>query len=200
MQMETLGERVQFIQKKLGGSSALQQLTGISPSQQSRLIRDEIKSPGLTQISAIADAAGVTIDWLATGKGDPSGIQNASGYVAIPFIGFEVKAPFLFDRNYLVNVLGVPVEKAVMYHETSDCMEPSIHRDSYIVINTMNKQPNGMALIRVKDEEQLFLRYIQLNPAKGCVEVRSGSDKYLPFEVEVDDLEIIGTPAWFGAR
>lgn len=201
MQMESLGERIQFIQHKLGGSNVLQQMTGISASQQSRLIRNEIKSPGLGQITAIASAAGVTLDWLAIGKGESDGIQSASGYVALPLIGSESgKAPFLLERSFLIHVLGVSVDKAVIYHEISDCMEPEVKKGSYMVIKTGIGIHDGMFLVKLKGREQMFLRYIQLNPENSQVEVSAAKGNYKTFSLPASEIEIVGLPVWFGAR
>lgn len=200
-ELNSLGERIEYVQRKVGGSLNLDKLAEVSQPQQSRLIRNAIANPGVKTIEAIAKAGGVSLTWLITGEGSPDeGGQSASGYVPLPFIGWEGKQPFLFERSYLINVLGVPVDKAVMYHETSDCMEPVVRKDSYLVINTGIDFRDGMFLVRVKGHEQLYLRYLQFNPVKNLVEVSAANSQYKPFELAVDDLEIVGTPVWFGAR
>ena len=200
-ELRSLGERIEYIQRKVGGSLNLDKLAEVSQPQQSRLIRNAVANPGVKTIEAIAKAGGVSLTWLITGEGSPDeGGQSASGYVPLPFIGSDGKPPFLFERNYLINVLGVPVDKAVMYHETSDCMEPEVQKDSYAVINTGVNFRDGMFLVRVKGHEQLYLRYLQFNPVKNLVEVSAANSQYKSFELAIDELEIVGTPVWFGAR
>ncbi|WBA86492.1 helix-turn-helix domain-containing protein [Endozoicomonas sp. GU-1] len=200
LDMNTLGERVEYIQRKVGGSGKLKELSGVSQPQQSRLVRGSLDNPSIQTIQSIAQAGGVSLNWLVNGEGTPDDGGSGSGYISINFIGWSGKPPFLFDRNYLVNVLGVPVDKAVMYHETSDCMAPVIHKDSYLIINTARPAGDGMGLIRIKGQEQLYLRFLQVNPITGKVSVTTANQNYLPFEVDQTDIEYIGMPAWFGAR
>lgn len=200
MEMPTLGDRVRYVQNKAGGSANLEKLTGATPSQQSKVIRNQVQSPGIQLMAAIAKAGGVSLDWLATGEGEPGNGDSASGYVALPFVGWEGKPPFLFDRNYLVNVLQVPVDKAFMYHETSDAMEPVIKRDSYVVINSGLIVGDGLYLVKLKENETLFIRYLQNNPVAGGITISAANERYQSFDVSTNDIQIIGLVTWFGTR
>ena len=200
LDMNTLGERVEYIQRKVGGSGKLKELSDVSQPQQSRLVRGTLDNPGIQTVQAIARAGGVSLNWLVNGEGTPDDGGGGLGYVSLDFVGWSGKSPFLFDRNFLVNVLGVPVDKALMYHETSDCMAPVIHKDSFLVINTARPTADGMGLVRIKGQEQLFLRYLQFNPVNGMVGVRAANQNYMAFEVKPEEVEFIGVPVWFGAR
>ena len=200
MEMLTLGDRVRYVQNKAGGSANLEKLTGATPSQQSKIIRNQVKSPGIQLMADVAKAGGVSLDWLATGEGEPGNGKSASGYVALPFVGWEGKPPFLFEKNYLVNVLQVPKANALMYHETSDAMEPVIKRDSYVVVNSGLIVGDGLYLMRLNGNETLGIRYVQNNPATGGITVSAGNSRYQPYNVSLTDIQIIGLVTWFGTR
>ena len=195
--LETLGDRIKYIQNKLGGSTNLEKLSGVSAPQQSRLIRNEIKSPGLTQIAAIAKAGGVTLDWIATGEGDVDGSQNASGFVALPFIEDNGQAPMMFERHYLVNILGVKVPDARMYKQSGDAMAPMIKDGDHVLVNLSRKDGNGIFLVRI--DGNMYLQRLQYLPGAG-VDIISDNNSYKSYTLQPEQVEVIGQLAWIGSR
>lgn len=62
-----LGERIVRLANSVGGKKKLAALSQIRESQLYRYINEE-NTPGLEALVAIADASGVSVDWLATGR------------------------------------------------------------------------------------------------------------------------------------
>ena len=52
---------------RLGGTKVLEERSGISQSYLSRLMRGVIDNPGVNQVMRIAEAGGVSVDYLLTG-------------------------------------------------------------------------------------------------------------------------------------
>lgn len=67
--MDTLAERLKrLIEEKGLNAFALSKMTGITPATISKLLNGKSKDPGISTITAIASALGVSIEALATGE------------------------------------------------------------------------------------------------------------------------------------
>ena len=199
--MDTMGARIRYLQEKVGGSKNMQKMSGVSQSQQSRLIRNDIKNPGLEQLLAIAEAGGCTISWLIEGgdseTGGSGGDTKVGGFVAVPFAFGENRASVMFDRKYLVNVLGVNPDSCVMYQARSDAMAPTFTTDDQLLIDQKSTDGNGLFLIRI--DGQLYVQRLQYLPGVG-VQVISDNPNYQNYQVAPDQLEIIGRVVWIGGK
>ncbi|MEO5365303.1 MAG: helix-turn-helix domain-containing protein [Magnetococcus sp. WYHC-3] len=77
--MKGLGGRIGALAESVGGKKALASLSHISESLVHRYVSGQ-SVPGTVALVNIARAAGVTVDWLATGSG---GDQHAAGESAL---------------------------------------------------------------------------------------------------------------------
>lgn len=197
LQLESLGARVEYVQRKVGGSANLNNLSDVPQPQQSRLIRDAIANPGIKTIQAIASAGGVSLEWLITGEGSPDseGGQSSSGYVALPFFDDSGTPPVMFERGYLEKTLGVKKADAVMYTQSGDAMAPTIKNGSLVLLDTSKKTGNGVFLVRV--DQQLYLQRLQYLPGVG-VDIISDNNSYKSYTLQPDQVDVIGQLVWSG--
>lgn len=83
--LKALGERIRYAAQKLGGNDSLSAETGIPLRTIGNYIAgtNEIKALALLNI---ARAAGLSIDWLLTGTGNPEGFssKSQSSYEGMP--------------------------------------------------------------------------------------------------------------------
>lgn len=78
-----LGERLNHCAAKIGGKRALAAAAGISEAQLFRYINGESEM-GASKLLALAEAAGVSVQWLLTGAGERESRAH-QGYVQPPF-------------------------------------------------------------------------------------------------------------------
>lgn len=68
--VDAFGERISLAVKKAGGATKLAEMTGLSTSVL-RSWRSEKSDPSRTSLIKVAKAAGISLEWLATGEGSP---------------------------------------------------------------------------------------------------------------------------------
>ena len=198
-ELDSLGARVRYIQNKVGGSMNLERLTKVSQPQQSRLIRNEIKNPGVQTIQAIAEAGDVTVDWML-GKEEIKTGESAENYLTVTCIDNEDKvSPLLVNRDFLLWTLGVKETEALMYVQNKDDMEPTILKGAVTIVNAKEKTGNGLFLIEMNGER--FIRRLE-NVLTGTdvVNVMCDSKKYKEwFAMNRAEFNIIGQVVWAGS-
>lgn len=74
--VDAFGDRVAVAIKRVGGSTKMAEIAGVSTSVLSKWRRNE-SDPSRTRLVKMARAAGVSLEWLATGEGEPQGATQA---------------------------------------------------------------------------------------------------------------------------
>ncbi|WP_257274331.1 XRE family transcriptional regulator [Endozoicomonas sp. SESOKO4] len=198
-ELKTMGARIRYVQEQVGGSSNLHEMTDVSTSQLSRLIRDDVKNPGLIQLQAIARAGGVSISWLVDGDdghGDAPGITNASGYVAVSYYE-EGNAPVMFERSYLVNEMSTNPDDCVMFKAGDDSMATTINKGDKLLLDTSRTKGDGLFLVKI--DGNVFVKRLQWLPGAG-VDVVSDNKAYRSYQLSPEKLEVIGQVVWIGSH
>ena len=166
---------------------------------------------------AIADAAGVTVEWLATGRGpmlrdappapgDAVAVQAAAdapaGYVAIPRYNVQASAgngalveheqivEFLaFSERYLRETVHTPPGNLLTIEARGDSMEPTIRDGDLMLIDVSPDQPLETGkLYVIRVAEELQVKRLQ-HRLDGGVAVLSDNPRYAPELIPRADLE-----------
>jgi len=74
--VDAFGERVSVAIDRVGGSTKMAEIAEVSTSVLSKWRRGE-SDPSRSRLVKMANAAGVSVEWLATGKGAPDGTAEA---------------------------------------------------------------------------------------------------------------------------
>lgn len=189
--MKTLGDRVRFVQVKVGGWIELEKLTGASSSQQSKLVRNEIKSPGVVLLNAIAKAGGVSLDWLATGEDDHFEHMD---YLTIQYIEHcNELMPIKFNKKYITDVLRADPENVALFR----CTESD---GGTVLIDRLKQDGIGTYLVKIKGTYLLLKRKLELIDSYYVLSyVQHGEEKPVPV-VDDGNLEIIGRVIWSASQ
>ena len=196
--LKSMGTRIRFVRDKVGGSVKLLEMTCVSQSQLSRLIRDDLPNPGIKQLQSIAKAGGVTMTWIVEGDTDEEFLKQLL-FVDIPFFGKKEDKPLGFTRNYLEQEVGVDPEHCVLFRATDDAMTGTIHRGDCVLVDQSKHSGDGVFLIRI--DEKIFLKRLQELPGVG-VEVSSDNAAYKSYRLsaeQLEALEVIGQAVWVGS-
>lgn len=86
--VDAFGERISLAIKRAGGAKKLADMTGMSTSVL-RSWRAEKSDPSRTSLIKVARAAGVSVEWLATGEGDPDQGAAAPTGLGAPDISLD---------------------------------------------------------------------------------------------------------------
>lgn len=189
----------------------------ISKSGLNRILNGGL--PSLDVLVAIADAGGVTLEWLARGGKDrEAAIPAASTGVALPDFAFvpryEVRAsaghglvPVSEDiservafRTDWLREIGVAAANAAVLTAGGDSMEPLIPDGALMLVDvSIREVRNGCIYVIVKDGDLLVKRVHRRTD--GTISLISENTRYPAEDIspaQLDKLHIVGRVRWVG--
>jgi len=204
-----LADRIRRCAEIAGSGDALAQKAGIPRSTLETYLTGKAE-PKALRIVAIARAADVSIEWLASGDGEerpaiqtptmPAPVAkygDASGrdgdFVMVPrydvhgsagtgeLIHSEQVVDYLaFRADWVRNALGVAHKDLALISVKGDSMEPTLSNGDLILVDTGARRVEDSAIYVLKTGEGLFVKRLQ-HKLSGEVIVKSdNADKYEP--------------------
>ncbi len=155
-----------------------------------------VSSPTLENLVLLADALDVSVEWLATGKGEStsradSGLSAApSRLIKVPFIDHE--GFLIMDTAFLRERLDVTDHLVALCVQT-DVMEPTFGIGAVLLIDRSVKQLNENQLTVLKKGDNFLLKRVQVI-ANGY-NLLSDNLKYPVLtisESELDNFDVLG--------
>ncbi|MEQ5835482.1 helix-turn-helix transcriptional regulator [Marinobacter sp. NFXS9] len=170
--------------------------------------------PRLDSLLRIANAADVSVEWLATGK-EPSpampfdfedefalvpgyNIQVAAGHGRIA----DEESPsreLAFRRKWL-RFRGLNENELALVFAKGDSMEPTISDNETVLIDTSVKDLSDGQIYVIRNDDHLLVKRIQKLWNDG-VKLLSDNKEYPPQEIssaDLEQLEVIGKVVWVG--
>ena len=213
-----IGTRVYGISTKAGGKKAFAKKLGLSESQLYRYINDE-QEMKITTALKMSQIAGVSLDWLITGDGDPYEQEKTSGepshdeYAFIPGYNIQVSAGNgklasegekptrrLAFRHRWLKYRGLNEKDLVLVFADGDSMEPTISDNNTLMVDTSQDQPKDGGIYVIRHGENLVVKRTQLIFGEG-VRLISDNKAYPEQMVDFDaatDLQVVGRVVWIG--
>ncbi len=180
-----LAERITAVRDHLGGTKILEERSGISQSYLSRLMRGVIDNPGVTQVMRIAEAGGVSVDYLLTGIASDERVAE----------GVEDLAEgrkFYIDKSVLDRI-GLGADQCRVFSYQGDTIDAYKHSDS-LLVNV--DSPTGDGIYLVDFGNGISVRRLSWMPG-GMVNIR---DSHGASQVAAEELVIVGKVVWAGIR
>lgn len=194
---------------------------GVAMSSLSRWIAGE-GMPAFDSLAALAAARGVSLDWIATGKGDmcladseaSEGGHSApdADYAYIPLYdayisqghgawneGARVLAMLAFTR-YSLRKKGLEPKQLAAVRVDGDSNEPELSEGDTVMVDLSRNHFQGEAFYVIRLNDLLFAKRLQ-REFDGSMSVISANSAYHPVRVPVerlDSLEIVGRVVWAG--
>ena len=186
------------------------------------------KIPGLMAARSIADAGGVLVDWLATGRLPktraelkalrlPAG-ETADGYVAVPLYnavraaagaGAVVEAEIaddvlMFKADWIRRELGARPHDLYLIRVSGDSMVPTLRSGDVILVDRRATSPDREGIYIMRMAGMLLVKRLQALPGRR-VRVTSDNPAFAPYEVALSELNgeemvVIGRVVWSGHR
>lgn len=209
------GERFKQLVRMVGGPTKASEIAAVSRNAIYEWMNEKTRMP-LTAALALAQRAGVTLDWVATGydrRPDLVTDDGGEGYVSVPRLAVrasagpgvltvhgEEEAPALGFRRGMLRSLGVAPDKAEFVVAQGDSMSPTIEDgDLMLVDRGFGDVVNGKIYVLVVDDLVLVKRVQRL--AFGGLMLISDNERY-PSETiarpDVKQLSIEARVAWYG--
>lgn len=197
-----------------GGQTKVSAALKVDPKTVGRWEREET-SPKFDDIVALAELAGVSVDWIAGRDGTSGRTPPTSGgdsYPIVPLYDAEasaghgsfvdhapVKDHIPFTQDFLLRRLGrTTAEGLICVYARGDSMEPTIGNGDLLLVDTHKRELTSAVFALVTDAGFWVKR---LNPGLDVIEVISDNKAYNPLSIRRDldhTFEILGRVVWVG--
>ena len=203
-------ERLKKCVEIVGSENALAKLAGISQSGIRRYFSGG--EPTRTKLNAIAQAAGVSVEWLATGQGPmrPEEATLKRSQDEFAFVGLvnvelsagggafvydeKTKELYAFRKDWLNRVCLAP-SKAVLLKVRGDSMHPTISDGDTVMIDTARTRIIPGKIFALRMDDTVMLKRLEPLPG-GKVRIISDNPIYKEYEADSGSIHILGQVVW----
>lgn len=208
-------DRLSSVVERVGSAAELARRSGISDRSIRGYIAGETE-PKADVVVRLAVAAGVSVEWLLTGEGEPlvtgRGGAPREGYVHLPL--YDVRAAAgggrSVDEERVVNVLAFredwirselrarPQDLSLIYVE-GDSMEPLLRSGDIILVDHTDTEARREGIYVMRLDGALVVKQVQRLPG-AVLRLVSANPAYEPFTLRLEGLDesaaIIGRVVW----
>jgi phage repressor protein C with HTH and peptisase S24 domain len=172
--------------------------------------------PGMISLVNLAKAAGVSVEWLATGRGAPAkdSLQSRSPepeYTAMPHHHLRgsdgrpaIQSPQIVDylhfkSEWLQRVLGADPKNLVLAEAVGDSMAPTLDEGDLALVDVRDSRFSFDGLYVLREGVDLSIKRVQRQP-DGALVLRSDNAAYEPVTVAPESITFLGRIIWIGRR
>lgn len=210
-------ERIGFVIDKLNGPSELARQTGVTLSTIARWRKGEAE-PSRPNLIKIADATGVSLQWLATGNDEKiyegvktiinSDVTMINGYSSINVsAGFgsfnegvtkpDSEEPY---ADSLLAQLNVNPSKCAVFWANGNSMLPTIDSGDQLLVDLSKKEIKGNHIYLVQNEDCVWVKRVKMK-WNSLELISDNKEEYEPIIISKDEaehLQIIGQVVHIG--
>lgn len=218
---EELGTRLRKLESGFANREEAARAAGVAKSTLQRWIEGK-SDPSFEGLVRLAAAAGVSVEWLATGQGKqgPSveglrqqikGIGN--GFVMVPRYNVEASAGpgaladeenildhMAFQEGWVRRTLRADPRKLALISAVGDSMEPTIRAGDLLLIDTGVNEVIDDAIYVIAMDGHLVVKRLQ-RFFGGAVAVKSDNPTYVEQTLNADEAgytTVAGRVRWIG--
>ncbi|MFT4115275.1 LexA family transcriptional regulator [Bradyrhizobium sp.] len=204
--------RLHAIVDIVGGASGLARKAGISPSGLSRYLSGG--EPSRRVLVALADAAGVRVDWLATGTGPMHDSDAArlpgSTLRLLPLLTPHETEPTASARPAghdftaqafcykWLNDNGLDSTTLTVMQVRGDGMSPTLRGGDTILIDMHAREIEDGRIYVLRDSGNLLIRRLHVE-AGNSVRALTDNPQYREFARDAGEIDIVGRVVWRGS-
>ena len=216
---DEFGRRLRLIMQQFGSVADLAKAVGVSDNAIYKWVSGR-GQPSMTSLVSLAQAAGVSVEWLATGRGastkDPMDISktqqaSASGIVSLPreavVLGGSVSELrstqivdcLSFQAEGLRRQLGIEPTQVALIEVIGDAMSPTIDDGDLCLIDLRGVRVRHDGLYALHDGTDLSVKRLQREP-DGTIMIRSDNPAYSSQRVTAEGVVLAGRVVWIGGK
>ncbi len=203
--------RLRWLAERAGNASALVRQAGISPSGFQKYLGGA--EPSRRVLIALAEAGGVTLEWLMTGRGPREAAVRDSwpenhltllplyrgddADCAAPQASPEKLVQLAFCQEWLARHGFDPAHLATMRVE-GNAMSPTFRAGDTLVVDRQSTSVADGEVYVLRDGGGLLIKRLQ-RQLGGMVSLTSDNAQYAPMQAPLESLDIVGRVIWRGA-
>src|SRR5271163_2360349 len=212
---EEFRRRLRLIMQQFGSVADLAKAVGVSDNAIYKWVSGR-GQPSMTSLVSLAQAAGVSVEWLATGHGsstkeasDSSTTHNATapGIVSLPgeVVGLagstsalrstQIVESLSFQAEWLQRQLGVAPTQVALIEVLGDAMAPTIDEGDLCLIDLRGVRVRYDELYALHDGLDLSVKRLQREP-DGTITIRSDNRAYSSQRVSAEEVVLAGRVLW----
>nr|CRH07268.1 Putative phage repressor [Candidatus Magnetococcus massalia] len=218
---EALAERMRQCASRAGSGDALARLSGI-PRRTIETYLTGQSEPKTSRLVAIAEAAGVSVAWLASGTGGPDPAPPAESesmeegeYTLVPRYDVEASAGFgsaieddtilehlAFKTSWIRGEMGLNPHQLALINVHGDSMEPTLRGSDLLLIDLRRAEVRDDAIYVLRFEAHLLVKRAQ-RLLDASIIIRSDNPAYkeqVATPEQAQHLCVIGKVVWVGRR
>lgn len=212
---EEFGTRLRLIMQQFGSVGDLARAVGVSDNAIYKWVTGRGK-PGMISLVNLAKAAGVSVEWLATGKGQAVKAKPEfrpvppSEFVSMPLHTLrgaggrtlqssQVVDYLNFKSDWLQRTLNADPKNLALIEAVGDSMSPTIDERDLVLADLRETRFKSDGIYVIRTGADLSIKRIQRQP-DGMLVIRSDNPVYLPATVAPDSISLVGRVIWMGGR
>ncbi|HUN57756.1 MAG TPA: helix-turn-helix transcriptional regulator [Candidatus Binataceae bacterium] len=214
---EEFRRRLRLIMQQFGSVADLARAVGVSDNAIYKWVSGR-GQPGMISLVNLAKAAGVSVEWLATGQGTPA--KEKAETVAVPepaeFIimpnhvlksggnrnsiqSSQIVDYLSFRGDWLRRVINTDPRSLLLVEAVGDAMSPTIDEGDLVLADLRESRFRHDGIYVFRAGGTLAIKRIQ-RQSDGMLLIRSDNSAYEPSRAKPDDLSTIGRVLWIGGR
>lgn len=172
-------------------------------------------TPNLERVARLADALGVSAEWLAFGNtssvGEDHATYSCDDFIYVPRLDVSASAGhgafvdrekercrLAFRRDWLTRE-GISTNDLAVIEARGDSMEPTIGSGDLLLIDLAQRNPAIPGIFVLRTDDTLLVKRLQLD-LRGQVVARSDNHAYGELVASPDEIDVIGRAVWSGRR
>jgi phage repressor protein C with HTH and peptisase S24 domain len=212
---EEFRRRLRLIMQQFGSVADLARAVEVSDNAIYKWVSGR-GQPSMASLVNLARAAGVSVEWLATGKGasgkvkmDSQNPARADEYQAtarqvMRGAGKAVQSSqfvdyLTFQPEWLQRTLQTDAKNLALIEVVGDSMSPTIDGGDIVIVDLREVRFRHDGIYALRMGGELAVKRLQRQP-DGSILVRSDNPAYVPTSAPIDSLALVGRAMWMCGR
>jgi phage repressor protein C with HTH and peptisase S24 domain len=213
---EEFRQRLRLIMQQFGSVADLARAVGVSDNAIYKWVSGR-GQPSMMSLVNLSKAAGVSVEWLATGRGAPTKAKgesraqelvevaplarpllrtaNGRGTIENPQIVDYVS----FQTEWLQRTLNVDLRNLALVEVIGDSMSPTIDEGDLVMVDLREVRFRSDGVYVLRTSSDLAVKRLQRQPDGGLL-IRSDNPAYESSTVKPDEVALLGRVVWIGGR
>lgn len=213
---EEFRRRLRLIMQQFGSVADLARAVGVSDNAIYKWVSGR-GQPSMVSLVNLARAVGVSVEWLATGRGVAAKSKtethtlDSSDYVTMPrhdlrgvgshnsIQNQQIVDSINFRSDWIQRSFNVDPRSLALIEVLGDSMSPTVDEGDLVLVDVHENRFKSDGLYVLRSGGDLAVKRLQQRP-DGSLMIRSDNAAYEPQLVAQDDIAILGRVVWAGGR